>query len=81
MRVATLEYRRRAPEQTLLHEVVREHLWDFFQGVEARSPNGEGLPRYVRQAFYRYLDCGVLARGFMRVRCPDCGYDTVVGFS
>ena len=87
--MATSEYRRRTPEDTLLHEVVREHLWEFFQRAEARAypaadaagADGEGLPRYVRQTFYGYLDCGVLARGFMRIRCPDCGYDTVVGFS
>ena len=79
--MVTSEYRRRTPEDTLLHELVREHLWDMFRRAEAKSPDGEGLPRYVRQAFYGYLDCGVLARGFMRIRCPDCGYDTVVGFS
>ena len=57
--MVTSTYRRRTPEDTLLHEVVREHLWEFFQRAEARSPD---VPRYVRQAFYGYLDCGVLAR-------------------
>ncbi|HZE98256.1 MAG TPA: transposase [Planctomycetota bacterium] len=32
-------------------------------------------------AFERFLDCGILAKGFVRVRCPECGYDTAVGFS
>lgn len=79
--VATSEYRRRKPEETLLHRLVRDHVMEMFHRSEARSPDGEGLPRYVRQAFLGFLDCGVLARGFLRIRCPDCGYDTVVGFS
>src|SRR6185295_11235369 len=57
------------------------NLETFFAMADARAPEGRGLPRYVRGAFERYLDCGVLAKGFVRVRCPDCGYDTVVGFS
>lgn len=28
-----------------------------------------------------YLDCGILARGFARVRCPDCGFERLVAFS
>jgi len=35
----------------------------------------------VKGAFERFLDCGVLAKGFVRVRCPECGYDTAVSFS
>ncbi len=27
------------------------------------KPPGFGLPRFVERTFYRYLDCGVLARG------------------
>lgn len=32
---------------------------------------------YVRQAFYKYLECGI----FARVRCDDCGHDYFVAFS
>ena len=79
--VGTGEYQRRKPEDTVLYEVVRDHVMEMFQRAEERSPNGEGLPRYVKQAFTGYLDCGVLAKGFLRIRYPDCAYDTVVGFS
>jgi hypothetical protein len=74
-------YRRRAPETTLLHKVVRGNLNTFLQHADSRSPEGKRLPRYVRDAFRRYLDCGIPARGFARVRCPQCGHDTVVAFS
>ena len=71
-------YRRREPEKTVVHQVVRENLKTFLAIADGR---GRGLPRYVRQAFQNFLDCGVLRNGFARVRCPDCGHDDVVAFS
>jgi hypothetical protein len=65
------EYRRRAPEHSVLHRVVRENMKTFLAEADARSPDGRGLPQYVKGALERFLDCGVLARGFCRVRCPD----------
>ena len=80
-RVEQAVYHRRDPEQTVLYQVVRENLETFLEYADARSPEGRSLPRYVRNAFRRYLECGILAHGFARVRCPDCGYDAVVAFS
>jgi len=31
--------------------------------------------------FRRYLGCGILARGFARIRCPSCGFERLVAFS
>ncbi len=72
-------YRRRQPEKTLLYDVIRENLNTFLEFADRRA--GGRLPKYVRDEFSRFLDCGVLANGFARVRCVECGYDTVVGFS
>ena len=36
---------------------------------------------YVEREFRRYLDCGVLARGFARARCGQCGHDFLIAFS
>ena len=74
-------YRRHDPEKTALYQIVRERMNTFFGLADARSGEGRGLPRYVKDAFCRYLKCGILAHGFLRVRCPGCGYDTVVAFS
>ena len=38
-------------------------------------------PRYVEREFRRLLSCGVPAHGFYRVRCPDCGYERLLGLS
>ena len=72
-------YRRREPEKTLLYNLVRENLNTFLEYADARG--GGALPKYVRGEFRRYLECGILGRGFARVRCEDCGHDSVVAFS
>ena len=47
--------------------------------------DGQGdhhTPRaFVRQAFRKYLECGIFAHGFARARCDDCGHDYFVAFS
>ena len=61
----------------MLHQAVRKNLATF---LEEAAEHG-GLPRHVEQEFFRYLDCGVLARGFSRVRCQACGDELLVAFS
>ena len=72
-------YRRREPEHTVLHTVVREHLERFLE--EARSGGRDGYPPFIERAFRRYLDCGLLCHGFARVRCEACGEEILVAFS
>jgi len=40
-----------------------------------------GRPRRPPREFRRYLDCGILAHGFARARCPDSSYDFIVAYS
>ena len=49
----TAEYRPRKPQDTLLHRLVREHLATFVAYTEATY--AAPLPRYVKDAFERYL--------------------------
>jgi hypothetical protein len=75
---------RRRPEETPLYQVVARHLETFLHESEARSRSGDrggGLPRFVRRELREYLSCGILARGFARVHCTDCGKDGLVAFS
>jgi hypothetical protein len=48
---------------------------------EGSDWDAQRVPAYVERAFRRYLECGILACGFARARCPDCGYDFLVAFS
>ena len=72
-------YKRRKPEKTALHEIVRENLEPFLQ--HTRENYKSPLPRYVENELRRYLTCGMLSEGFTRIRCPDCGKDMIVAFS
>ncbi len=43
--------------------------------------DGRAVPGYVEGELRRYLECGILACGFCRARCPACGHDFLVAFS
>jgi hypothetical protein len=47
----------------------------------AARTDGAGLPDFVEREFREFLSCGVLARGFARVRCGDCAFERLVPFS
>ena len=72
-------YRRHEPEKTVLYNVVREHLETFLD--EGRGPEGEGYPGFVEHEFRRVLACGLLSRGFARLRCAQCGYERLAPLS
>jgi hypothetical protein len=71
-------YRRREPEQTVLHRVFLEHLETFLD--RARTASLE-LPKYVEGELRAFVECGILAHGFVRIRCDDCSKSIVTGFS
>ena len=75
----TAEYRPRKPQDTLLHRLVREHLATFVAYTEATY--SAPLPRYVKDAFERYLACGDFSQGFVRCPFDACQNDVLVAFS
>src|SRR5882724_7722066 len=64
----------------ILHGLVRDHLETFLRDAAERT-DGTGVPRFVEKELREFLTCGVLARGFARVRCGDCAYERLVPFS
>ena len=50
----------------------------FFARSRERA---NGLPFFVERELRAYLDCGILARGFIRVRCDGCRAERLVAFS
>ena len=79
--VEATSYERRTPTATVLHAVVREHPESFLAEARRRSGHGYGVPRHIERELRNYLTCGVLAHGFVRVRCVDCGFDRLVAFA
>jgi hypothetical protein len=69
---------RHAPQETALWRVLRSEAQTL---MESAASAGAPLPRYVQDELHASLRCGVLACGFARARCPDCGRDKLVAFS
>lgn len=74
-------YRRRRPETTTLHRIVRENLETYLALANESDPMGDGVPDHVEKEFRSYLTCGILAHGFARARCATCGYDFLVALA
>ena len=76
---APVHYARHRPEQTTLYRLVQQHAATFF--AQAEDAAGADLPQFVREEFDAFLECGILAHGFLRLRCGDCGHDKLLAFS
>jgi hypothetical protein len=74
-------YRRRRPERTPLYHAVRAHLETYLELARQEHDDGGGVAQHVEGEFRRYLECGILAHGFARARCGECGHDFLIAFS
>src|SRR4029450_3322514 len=70
----------RDPSQTLLYQVVADHLETFLASLDA-DPDAKGFPAYVQREFYDYVQCGALAHGFLRLGCDTCHKELLLAFS
>jgi Transposase zinc-binding domain len=73
-------YQPRDPGSTVLYQVIADHL-ETFLATLAADPTAKGLPDYVMEEFYAYLQCGVLAYGFVRLGCDTCPHQMLLAFS
>ena len=60
--------------------MIAEHLETFLDSL-ADDPDATGLPAYVDREFYAYLQCGILAYGFLRLGCDTCKQEVLLAFS
>ena len=67
------------PEQTTLYRLVQQHAATFF--AQADETTGADMPQFVKDGFVAFLGCGMLAYGFLRLRCGDGGHDKLLAFS
>jgi hypothetical protein len=58
---------------------VQQHAASFIAHAEAST--GSALPRFIKDEFDAFLECGILAHGFLRLRCGECGHDKLLPFS
>jgi hypothetical protein len=71
-------YRPRDPNQNLLYRVIQQNWLTFLRDREAE---GRYLPAHVKREFDSFMACGVLANGFMRLKCDSCSHEKLVAFS
>ncbi|MFZ4739492.1 MAG: transposase zinc-binding domain-containing protein [Bradymonadia bacterium] len=74
-------YARRQPEDSTLDDVVRDHLPAVLARGHGPSEHGFGYPRFVEREFEKFLACGLLCHGCVRVRCDRCADERLVAFS
>src|SRR2546426_10631879 len=80
MAPALATYEPHDPSRTVLYKVIADHLETFLASFEA-DPDAKGLPAYVQREFYDYLQCGILAHGFLRLGCDTCQKELLLPFS
>ena len=73
-------YRRHRPDSTALYEVVRDNLETLFGAIDDGAL-AVRIPRHAREELLAYLDCGLLCRGFARLKCRGCSKTRLVAFS
>ena len=73
-------YRRHRPESTTLYEVVRDNIETLFGAIDDGGL-AVRIPKHARQELVAYLDCGLLCRGFARLKCRGCSETRLVAFS
>jgi hypothetical protein len=74
MAPAVATYKPRDPSSTVLYKVIADHLETFLASLDD-DPEAKGLPAYVQREFYDYLQCSILAHGFLRLGCDTCKHE------
>jgi hypothetical protein len=57
---------------------MRHHLETWLRNARTQERT---VPRFVERELRAFLDCGILAHGFLRLHCDACKLDRVVAFS
>ncbi len=78
--IRTSSYNRHRPEETILYRTVQENFETFAASLE-RETEGRPFPPHVYREVDAYLDCGILAKGFIRLRCGSCRKERLIAFS
>ena len=73
------QYRPRTTQDSAIVRVLREHLPDLLERVEADA--GRRLPAFVVKQLRAMVSCGDFLRGFARFECTACRAPLVVPFS
>jgi hypothetical protein len=73
-------YERHRPERTTLYEVVRDNVETLYGAIDDGAM-AIRIPNHAKKELEAYLDCGLLCRGFARLRCESCDESRLVAWS
>jgi hypothetical protein len=62
-------HERHRAEQTTLYRLVQQPAASLIAHTEAST--GSELPRFIKDGFEVFLECDILAHGFLRLRCQQ----------
>jgi len=74
-------YQPRRPSGSVLYRCVQEHFETWLAHCHEGHYDAGPVPAHVEREFRRYLEWGILAHGFARARCGQCGHDFLIAFS
>jgi hypothetical protein len=64
-----------------VYQVVQEHLETWLAHYNEAEPESNPVPHYIERDLRKFLECGILARGFARAYCDHCGRDFLIAYS
>ena len=75
-------YESRNPRASSLYALVEDYYEEFERVYDERYPQQYGPWRKViGEVMHKYLECGDLHRGFARLACGGCRYQTILAYS
>ena len=76
-------YKPRRPQETLVFQIIQEHLETWLALRRDASPDVDPVPACIENEFRKTLTCGILCYGFARCLCtnPECSHQYLVAFS
>ena len=82
LRTGQREYRPRNPVSTPLYKIVEDYWEMFINSYDDYFQEKYGFFRpVVKSEIEKYLNCGILRNGFIRIRCPECKEEYLLPFS
>lgn len=77
--ISNTDVARTGLRKTTLYQVIADEPETFLAEIEAHA--GSSVPELVKDELEAFLECGILAHGFVRLRCGECAHEKLVAFT
>jgi ribosomal protein S27E len=66
------------PTSNNLFKIIQS---SYEKNITLKEEQGQRVPFHIKKEFRKYLKCGILEYGFIRLRCGQCHHEKLVAFS